>query len=458
MGTSATSLTSGLSNFNGTSQYAGDLQQAIDQAVAIASIPLTELQNNVSTLQSESGELTTLQTDFANVQTAIAGLDSASGSSALSATVSDSTVASATVDSSTATTSGTYTLNVISPGSPTTALSNNGLPVVTDPSSQSISSSNSFTLTVDGSNYTVSPSSNTLNALAEAINSGNYGVTATVINIGSPSSPDYRITLQSSALGNVGIQLNDGSQDLLSVLSQGSDAQYQVDGQPSTPISSDSSEVTIAPGVSATLLAAGETTITVSPDSSSASSALSAFATAYNAALSELNNNHGTSGGALTGQSIIFQLSQTLQSITQYSGGSGSVQNLTALGLTFNSQGQLSFDQATFENAVATDPNSVTSFLGSADGGGFLGTATNLLNGLTQTSTGLFTETQNSYQQQITSDNQEITDTTNRIVTMQNNLTAQMSQADTMIASLESQVTYFTTLFQDTQNAIQSGG
>ena len=38
--------------FNGTSQYAGDLQQAITQAVTIASIPMTELENNVTTLQS----------------------------------------------------------------------------------------------------------------------------------------------------------------------------------------------------------------------------------------------------------------------------------------------------------------------------------------------------------------------------------------------------------------------
>ena len=36
---------------------------------------------------------------------------------------------------------------------------------------------------------------------------------------------------------------------------------------------------------------------------------------------------------------------------------------------------------------------------------------------------------------------------------MQNNLTAQMSQADASIASLESQVTYFTQLFTDTQDA-----
>ncbi|HUA85569.1 MAG TPA: flagellar filament capping protein FliD [Bryobacteraceae bacterium] len=460
MGTSATSLsslTSGVSSFNGTSQYAGDLQQAINQAVTIASIPLTELQDNVSSLQVQSSELTTLTNDFSSLQTAIGNLSSASGTNSLSATASDNSVASVTVDSSAATSAGTYTLNVVSAGSATTTLSSAGLPTVTDPSSSSISSSSTYTLTVNGSNYTVTPAADTLNGLTEAINAGDYGVTATIINIGSPTAPDYRLSLQSTSLGDSSIQLNDGTQNLLSVLAAGTPAQYQVDGQPSTPISSDSSTVTIAPGVTANLLEAGETTVTVAPDSSAAASALSAFATAYNQALSDLDANHGTSGGALTGQSIVLQLGQQLQSLVQYSGGSGGVQNLSDLGLTFNSQGQLSFDQATFESAAASDPNDVANFLGSSAGGGFLGTATNVLNGLEDVGTGLFAQTQDSYQQQITADNQEITETQSRITTMQNNLTAQMSQADATIASLESQVTYFTSLFTDTQDAIQNG-
>ncbi len=457
MGTTPSALSStSTATFNGTSQYAGDLQQAINQAVAVASIPLTQLQDNVSTLQSESSELTTLQNDFTGLQTAVQQLSSGTGNGALSATASDTNVASVSVDTSLASTPGTYSLNVISVGSPTTTLSNNGLPTVTDPNQTSISSSGTFTLTVGSNNYTITPSSDTLNALAQAINSGNYGVSASIVDIGSSSSPDYRLTLQSTTLGNETIQLNDGTQNLLSVLSSGSPAQYQVDGQPSTPISSDTSTVTLAPGVTADLLEAGQTTVTVAPDSSAAANALSAFATAYNSTLADLTTNHGTNGGALTGQSIVLQLQQSLSSLIQYTGGSGGV-NLADLGLTFNSQGQLTFDQSTFDNTEATDPQGVSNFLGSATSGGFLENATNILNGLEDTNTGLFVQTQNSYQQQINSDNSQITDTQTRITTMQNNLTEQMAQADSTIASLESQVSYFTTLFTDTQDAIQNG-
>lgn len=455
---SSSSVVSSTATFNGTSQYAGDLQQEINQAVAVASIPLTELQNNVSTLQSESSEVTTLQNDFTAIQTAVQNLSN--GSTSLAATVSDNSVATVSVDSSEAVAGGTYTLDVISAGSPTSTISSAGLPVVADPSTSSISTSSTFTLTIDGSNYTITPSSNTLNALAEAINSAGLGVTATVVNVGPPASPDYRLALQSTSLGDENIQLNDGSQNLLTLLAAGTPAQYTVDGQPASPstLSSTSASIALAPGVTANIVGAGETTITVAPDSSGAASALSAFATAYNQALSDLNNNHGTSGGALTGQSIVTELQQSLESLVGYTGGSGSVQSLADLGLTFNSSGQLTFNQATFEGVAATDPTDVANFLGSPTGGGFLEDATNLLNGLEDPNNGVFASTSNSLQQQITQDNQEITDTQTRITNMQNTLTAQMTQADTLIASLESQVSYYTTLFTDTNDAIQNGG
>jgi flagellar hook-associated protein 2 len=455
MGTTPSVISSAVSTFNGTSQYAGDLQQAINHAVAIASIPVTQLQDNVASLQSQASEVSTLQNDFGALQSAIQSLGSSSGTQALTGNVSDSTVASVSVDPSSAIAAGTYTLNVISAGTPASAISSAGLPVVTDPSQTSISSASTFTLSIDGSTYQITPSANTLNALAEAINSAGLGVTATVVNVGPPSSPDYRLSLQGTALAAQNIQLSDGAQDLLTALVGGAPAQYQIDGQ--STASSSSSQITIAPGVTAHLLAAGQTTISVAPDASGSSNALASFVSAYNGAVAELNNNHGTSGGALTGQSIVTGLEQSLQSLISFTGGSGSVQNLTDLGLTFNQSGQLSFDQATFENAANSDPQDVANFLGSPTTGGFLQAATNLLNGLQNPNTGLFAETNTSIQSQITSDNQEITDTQNRITTMQNTLTAQMSQADTLIASLESQVSYYTQLFQDTQNAIQNG-
>src|SRR5204863_5327533 len=130
------------------------------------------------------------------------------------------------------------------------AISADGLPTVTDPTTQNISSASSFTLTVDGVTRTITPATNTLTALASAINADTLaGVQATIVNIGPPSAPDYRLSLQSSTLGNVSIQLNDGTSDLLTPLTTGTLAQYQVNGSPVPPIQSNSRSVTIAPGV-----------------------------------------------------------------------------------------------------------------------------------------------------------------------------------------------------------------
>ncbi|HEY1757521.1 MAG TPA: flagellar filament capping protein FliD [Bryobacteraceae bacterium] len=448
-------------SFNGTSTYASDLQQEITHAVTIASLPLNALDANLSLLQSQSSELNTLQGDFGSLLTAVQSLDQANNGGSLTASVSDNTVATATLDSAAAISGGTYSLDVTKAGSPTTTLSSSTLPTVADPSVGSISSSSSFTLTVGTTPYTITPSADTLDALVQAINSSGASANATLVNIGSPSAPDYRLSVQSSALGAIGITLTDGPQDLLGTPTTGIPAQYQVNGQPTTPISSDSDTVTLAPGLTVNLLAPGNTTITVASNSSSAANALSSFAAAYNTASSELSTSRGTRGGALTGQSIIFSLEESLRNLTSYSGGSGSVQNLTDLGITFNQSGQLTFDQAQFSTVAATDPDAVAAFLGSAESGtGFLNAATNILNSLGNATNGVFEASESTTQQQITNDNAQIASVQAQVTQVQNQITAQMSAADSLIASLQSQSTYFTNYFtaeQEVQNSISIG-
>ncbi len=442
--------------FNGSSTYAADLQQTITHAVDIASIPLNQLNANVTALQGQSTEIGYLQNGFVALQKAISSLTTGVNGGGLSATVSDNAIATANLNSSSATTPGTYALNVISAGSPTTSVSNTGLPTVSDPSATSISTASTYTLSVNGSNFTVTPTSNSLNALAQSINTSGAGVSATVINLGSPSAPSYTLSLQSTALGNIPIQLSDGT-NLLTTLSTGAPATYQVNGQPATPISSNSSTVTLAPGLTANLLATGQTTITLAENSSAASTAISAFVTAYNATVDELATNRGTAGGPLTGQSIVFSLGQTLRDLTNFSGGSGAVTSLAGLGLTFDGTGHLSFDQAQYASVAASSPGDLASFLGTGTGSGFLASASGIIDGLTNTTDGLFQAQQATIQNRITTDNQEITDTQARITAMQNQLTAQMSAADALLATLQSQASFMTQLFQ-AQNAIAIQG
>jgi flagellar hook-associated protein 2 len=361
--------------------------------------------------------------------------------------VSDGSVLTAQSDSTAV--PGSYAIDVVKAGSPSSALSLSTLPAVTNPATQSISSSSSFTLTVGGTPVTITPSGNTLSALADAINSSGANVSATIVNLGSPSAPSYQLSLQSTQMGDITLQLNDGTNDLMGTLSAGIEAQYQVNGQPATPISSDSSTVTIAPGVTADLLSAGNSTVTVSESSTDQANALSSFATAYNAAVDELNLNRGQGGGALTGDAMIYTLSQSLRDISGFTGGSGSVQNLTDLGLTFDQNGHLNFDQTVFNSVAAAHPGDVGAFLGSPTTGGFLQEATNTLTSLGDPTDGILETAISDSQTSIDNQNQKISDEQDRITALTTSLTSKIDSADALIASLEQQQTYFTTLFTD---------
>jgi len=394
-------------------------------------------------LQGRSDALNSLDGKFAAVLSAVQGISTAADST--TASVSDTDIVAAHSDPSAL--PGTYSIHVVSQGAPTSAMSLGTLPAVTDPSIQSITTSGSLTLTVGGTPFTITPASNTLSALADAINSSGANVTANIINLGSPSAPNYKLSLQTTKLGNIAVQLNDGSQDLLSTLSPGSQAQYQVNGQPTTPISSDSRTVTIAPGLTVDLLQAGDADVVVSQSSSAQANALSAFATAYNAAVDELTTNRGQGGGALVGDPIVSTLSQSLRSLAGFTGGSGAVQNLTDLGLTFDQTGKLSFDQTVFETVAASNPNDVAAFLGSPVTNGFLKSATDALNALEDPMSGIIETTKAGAQTAIDHQNQRIDDEQSRIDALTKDLTGRMAAADALIASLEQQVTYFTTLF-----------
>ena len=440
--------------FNGMSNYSASLNNEISQEVEIASLPIDLLDNDVTTLTNQSTELGTLNSDVGSVQSAIAGLASAAGNT-LSAGVSDS---SATATLGSGATAGTYTLAVTNLGSYSDALSDDGLTTVTDPTSQNISASGSYTLTVNGATTPITLAATNLNGLAQAINTADADVQATVVNVGSNSAPDYRLSLQSNQLGPVTMQLSDGTQPLLEASgAAGTPAQYTIDGK---AISSNSDTVTLAPGLTAQLTATNSSpaTITVAANPTGIGNAFQSFVSSYNSAITELGKNIGQSGGALAGDSIVYQLIDTLQGLANYTSGSSNISSMAALGLTFNdTTGQLSFDQSTFDSATSGQTDALTAFLGSATGGGFLETATNALAGIEAPTTGTLSTEISSTQADITSTNSQITSETAQVSQLQANLTQQMSAADSLIYEMQQQSTQIDGIFTAEQDSEMAG-
>jgi flagellar hook-associated protein 2 len=449
---SASSITAPIT-FSGSSSYSSSFQQVLQRAVSIASLPMVQLQNNVNDLENQQSDLSSLQATFASLQNSLQDIATATTGS-VSASSSDSSIVTAAA--ATNTLPGVYSIQVDDAGSPTTTISNATATPVTDAGSGNISSSLNYTLNVNGATTQITLTSDTLQALATAINDSGAGVSATIVNLGSNSSPDYRLSVTGNDLGSDQIQLNDGTNDLLGDLQGGTPATYQLNGN-STVLSSSSDQVTLAPGLTATLVSASPGTtvnITVAASEDALSTALSNFATAYNSAVSALSNEHGQSGGALVGQSVVFELSDALSHMVQYGTGTGSIQDLGDLGLDLDSTGNLSFDASQFASQSSAG---IQQFLGGIATGGFLQTANDALSSVADPTSGALATEISSVQTAIASDNSQIADEQSRVNDMQTALQAQLSAADAAIAVLQQQQTFYTNLFA-TENANNSAG
>ena len=443
------SATTATSAFTGQSQFAASLQQVITRAVGIASLPLDSDQAALTTLNSQQSALQGLASDFSNLQSSVASLQNTLTFNSLSSSVSDGSVASASL--AVGVSPGTYSIHVDDLGANSTALSNAGATAVTDPSSQGISSSATLTLNLNGTLTTITPASSSLEDLASAINTQTTGqVQATVVNVGSTGSPDYRLSLAAANLGPLSIDLTDSSgSSVIAESDPGSFATYEVGGL-STPLTSDSRTVTLAPGLTVTLLgespSAAATTITVGNDPSALASAFSTFAQTYNQAVNDLAQFHGKSGGVLEGDSIVSTLTNVLQQLSSYSNGTPDTA-LANFGITVGDTGQLLVDTAAFTAAANANFSGLAATLGGADTGGFLQAATNALNGVEDPTFGSLKIEQNTVNSEITAQNATIASEQSRINLLQTNLTAQIVKADAAISALESQLSYVNGLF-----------
>jgi flagellar hook-associated protein 2 len=449
-----TTTTTSPAAFLGNSAFSSDLQQVITRAVNIASLPITQMQNQLSALTGQQTELQTLGSKFQSLQNALDSIGSASSADSFSATVDNSSVASASVSSGAQ--GGNYSVNILSVGSQTNTISPNSLLAVADPSSSNISSSSAFTLTVDGQTFSISDADNSLNGLTKAINASGSGVQATIVNVGG-SAPDYRLSLQGAHYAPTSIQLNDGTQDLLNTLATGDYVSYQVNGADTTA-TGDSRTFSISPGVTIEALTTGTANIGVTQNVAGIQNALSSFVTAFNSAVDELQKNRGQNGGALAGQSVVSQLSDALRSLAGYTPDSGSpaIQSIADLGLTFDQTGHLQFDSSVYSAAAASSLPDVLNFLGSESGGGFLQATHTILTGITDSTTGVVASDISTTGASVTNLTKQISSKQDSVTQMQTALIQQMSRADAAISAMEQQLTQITNLFAAMQQASKS--
>ena len=379
LGTSSSS--SGTTSGTGLGQGI-NVQQFVQFAVSNQQATITSLQNDQSSLASQNGEISTIQSDLTSLDNAANALSDPLGVfNAQTATSSNSGILSATAAGTA--TAGTHTISISN-----LATTSSYYTDAAASGSTQLATGDTFAISVGGNqvaSITTSSSNNTLAGLASAINSAQTAVQASVINDangarlalvsntpGAPGSISVSGTLHLANSSHTAINFNQATQGL--------NASLTVDG---VPISSTSNTVTgVIPGVTLNLSAPtvvnGQDTpvsLTVASDTSQVTSAINNLVSAYNTVTNEINGqfqvaSDGTANGVLENDDNLRQVQSMLLSAITYSiSGNNGIVNLASIGVNMNNDGTLTVDNSTLNSALTNNFSAVQSLMQGATSG-----------------------------------------------------------------------------------------
>jgi flagellar hook-associated protein 2 len=405
--------TVGISFGSPTSGQGFDVSTTVSQLVANLQAVETPWKTQLTALQSQDTALTSIGTDLSSLSTALESLTDFEGVlSEKQGSSSDESVLQLTSASSSAV-AGSHTIVVNSLAqtssqysgvvSPTDTLSGTLTIAVGSGAAQSIA---------------VNSSDNTLSSLVEAINSGNYGVTANVITTsggerlslvsntsGASGSITVGGTLEGAAAGTIGFTQGQAGQD----------AQLTVDG---VPVTSASNTVTTAiQGVTIQLLSAAPTTdvqVEITNDNSDVESAVSSFVSAYNTVVGDLNTQEGNDSSGnpepLFGSPIIASIQEDRQSALAFVQPANAVGTSSTIGTSDLLSGSVSIQVGSgAAQTVAVPANGTLADLASAVNAANIGVTASVI---TSGSTATLSLANASSSGAITVDSSGLTDTT----------------------------------------------
>jgi len=312
-----------------------------------------------------------------------------------------------------------------------------------------VSSTGTLQLTLGGvtTPIVLAAGKNNLAGLSDAINALNLGVTASVLNTGTGSTPNY-LTLSANQTGATTLTLTDGGTNLLTSTNQGANTVFDLNGLPVVKSSAIVSDV--VPGVSFTFngtTTTGQTVgVSLAPDGSKISSALQDLVTKYNAVSGLVNAQIGPAAGLLSGNPLIVQARQAMFSLMNSSGSGSSVQSLASLGIELDNNGVMSFNSATFNALSSSQIADAYSFLGNTASG-----PTAMQAQFTQLSdpfSGSIKAQQDQWDATDTRITDQVTDLNTRIAAMQATLQSKLQVADTLLAGLQSTQNMLTSSIQ----------
>jgi flagellar hook-associated protein 2 len=360
-----------------------DTNSIISQLVALESQPLNDLQSQRADVVAQQSAFQTLNTKILAFLTAVDKVRDNGDVIARQATSSDTSVLTATASGTAS--PGSTAINVTALAQGAIATSSIGTASAT---SAVATGAGSFTFRIgSGQNQTIAvDATTTLQDLATKINGLGVGVGASVVNVGTTASPDYRLRIASTDTGasQALTIVQDDTTLGVGVTQQAANAQFTVTGF-TDPLSREHNSFDdVIPGVNVTLLKMGPATVTIGTDTSTVDSNVQAVVNAFNDVINFVNSqsqvtqdttatDHSVVSGPLAFDGTVRTIVSGLHTVLSngVSGLQGALSQLSQVGITTNEDGTLAFDSTKLDSALAQDEKSVDQlFAGNGTVGG----------------------------------------------------------------------------------------
>lgn len=343
-----------------------DVNSIVTQLMALEQRPLVQLARKEAGYQAQLTAFGSLKGAISSFQTTLSGLRSLSRFDAFRAQTGNAAVITATGGNSAA--AGNYTV-AVGALAQSHVLQAAGVASIT-----AASSTGAITLQAGSGaihTITIGAGNNTLTGVRDAINAAQSDVQAIIVNDGTANP--YRLVLTAASGGtantiSVNNTLTAGAiKDAFDGITQAQaavDASVTVNGVVITGASNTLSEA--IPGITLQLAGVGSSTLSVTRDTAVIQTAVQSFVKSYNdlsGTVANLTAYNATTkqAGPLVGNSsargIQTQLRAALSSALP--GLTGSITNLSAIGVAFSPDGSLTLDATKLDAAIAADPGAV---------------------------------------------------------------------------------------------------
>lgn len=440
-----------------TSGQGFNVTSTVAQIVANLQAVETPWKNQLLQLQGEDAAYTAIGSDLSTLTTDLQSLTDFEGVLAQKQGSSSDTNILELTSASNSAVAGSHTITVKSLAS-TASYNSNTIANASD----LLSGSMTFTVGGTATTVTTATGGETLAQLASQINSTTgLGLTASVIT--DPSGSLLSIVSNTSgSKGNFSLSasLADTSNSNAAVTfaqgQTGADASLTIDG---VSITSGSNTVTNAiPGVTFQLLSASSSTpvqVEITNNNAAVETAVNSFVNAYNQVVKDMNAEEGkdSSGNPLPlyGNPNLSMIQSQLQSALTFlqSSGSGSVTSITQLGIDVNNDGTLTYNSSTLDGLLNTNYQDVVNFLQQGSGytsfgSNFTTTLNNLGNAAPDGAIYLALQSDQATEQSL---NTDISNENAIITTQQQQLTAELNQANYTLTQIPQQLDYVNELY-----------